>query len=81
MDSKRKFYKTTIQITILSEEPYSPDSIENIIEDITIGGCSGAWEIQQTDILNAKQMAVELKNQASDPEFFNINEKGEDIKI
>lgn len=77
--SKRKFHKTVITVTVLSEDPFEWDDLEYVAYAITNGDCSG--KIDETDhkVLSAKQAAKALQEQGSDPEFFRINDKGEDI--
>ena len=77
--SKRKFYKTTIKVVVLSEEPYQYENLVQVHNDITDGDCSGKHEITKAEELTAKQAAKALKAQGSDPEFFQITDEGEDI--
>jgi len=79
--SKRKFYRTVIQIEILSEEPYEGDDLENILYDITDGDCSGQIsDVVRNEVKNGKEMAGLLIAQGSDPEFFQINEDGDETE-
>lgn len=77
--SKRKFYRTTITVTILSEEPYQYDNLLMVHNDITNGDCSGVHDITNSEELTAKQAVKALQKQASDPEFFGLTEDGEDL--
>jgi hypothetical protein len=43
------------------------------------GDCSGQWEVVEAKELNGKQAARALLAQASDPGFFRLTKKGEDI--
>jgi len=43
------------------------------------GDCSGNVELTETEVLNGKQIAKKLIDQSSDPEFFQVDEKGNDI--
>jgi hypothetical protein len=82
MSSKRKFYRTVIQVEILSETPY-PDGInlEQIHHDITEGDSSGKIStIVDNQILSGEQTAILLKDQGSDPSFFQLDNEGNDIK-
>ena len=76
----RKFYKTVVKIEILSDEEV-PDSMSlDFIQDQITNGCwSGIINHSLSKILNGKQAAKALINQGSDPEFFMIDEKGNDI--
>jgi hypothetical protein len=78
--SKRKFYRTVIQIEILSEDPYETNDLNTIEYDITEGRCSGnAKDIIRNEVKNGKEMADLLTAQGSAPEFFNLNDAGENV--
>lgn len=80
--TKRKFYRTVIQVEILSEEPYEGDDLETIKYDITEGHCSGILKDEvRNEVKNGKEMARLLLDQGSDPEFFQIDEEGNDVGI
>ena len=75
----RKFYKTEIKFTVLSEEPI-PDGME--LASIANECINGDWSMgdcshKETEI-NGKQAARALVNQGSDPGFFRLTDKGED---
>ena len=78
--NKRKFYKTILRVEILSEDLYDFNDLSDIHESITYGNCSGKVHVVAEKELNGKQMADELRNQDSDPEFFQLNEEGEDVE-
>jgi hypothetical protein len=66
------YYKTTIVVEVLSEEPIDPSSLADIHDGITVGEWSGDWKIQATKPLSSEQMAQELIKQGTDPEFFGL---------
>lgn len=75
----RKFYKTEIKFTVLSEEPI-PDGME--LASIANECINGDWSMgnashKETEI-NGKQAARALINQGSDPGFFRLTDNGED---
>jgi hypothetical protein len=76
----RKFYKTVLQVEVLSEGPYQPESLEQVHHDITEGDCSGEWKIVRSKELNGRQAARALLKQASDPGFFSLTKAGEDAE-
>jgi hypothetical protein len=79
--TKRKFYKTTFSWVVLSEEPLAADLSPEEIRHMTMeGDCSGDFERVSEKVLNGKQAAKALQEQASDPEFFQIDENGNDLK-
>lgn len=78
--TKRTFYKTVIQVTVLSEEPFESEDLSEINYAITEGGCSGDVNTILTEKLDGKQIAKELQSQGSDPEFFRVDEDGNDTE-
>lgn len=75
----RKFYKTVIKFTVLSEEPI-PDGMElsSIAEQCISGDWSMSCASRKETEINGKQAASALLNQGSDPSFFRLDEKGND---
>lgn len=81
MASKRKFYKTVIKIEVISEGKVPDfDGLDSLNDFITGGNGSGRYDTMSTKELSAKQTAKELIKQGSDPEFFWLDDKGNDIK-
>jgi hypothetical protein len=77
--TNRKFYKTTITLEILSENPIADDmELEDIVNETIFGDMSGMHDITLVEVLNGKQMAEALINQDSDPMFFMLTEDGDD---
>ena len=79
MPSKRKFHRRKIIIRVLSQEPYEVEDVAQIARDIIQGDCSGAWSIGNDEVLTGPQMAKALEDQASEPEFFGLDNKGNDL--
>jgi ABC-type antimicrobial peptide transport system ATPase subunit len=78
--TKRKFFKTKIEIEILSEEPFEWNNLDDIKYALTEGHCSGVVkEVGHYKPLNGKQVVKELIKHGSDPECFQLNSKGNDI--
>lgn len=75
----KKFYKTIIQVEVLSEEPFDYNDLSDVHYQITEGDCSGTFKTLSSDELDGKQAADALKAQDSDPEFFQIDEDGNDL--
>ena len=79
--SKRKFYRTVIQIEVLSEEPYSETDLNQVADDITNGHQSGKVDIiVDSEEMDGKTAANKLKEQGSDPEFFCLDDHGHDTE-
>jgi hypothetical protein len=77
--SKRKFYKTTITLVVLSEEPIPDEmNIPSIAFEATDGSFSMADGARIQVELNGKEAAVALSEQGSDPGFFRLNDDGVD---
>jgi hypothetical protein len=80
-NSKRKFYRTIIQIEVLSEEPYSSTDLEKVNDDITNGHQSGRVTIElDSEVMDSKTCVKKLKEQGSDPEFFCLDAHGQDTE-
>lgn len=78
--TKRKFWKTIIQVEVLSEGPdLPPTDLNELAHLITEGECSGKVTTESVTKLNGKEAAKALQAQGSDPEFFQLTEDGGDI--
>lgn len=79
--SKRTFYKTIVQVEILSEQPYSSTDLEKINDDITNGQQVGNITlVTDSEEIDAKTCAAQLSLFGTDPEFFLIDINGHDIE-
>lgn len=78
---KRKFFKTTFTVEVLSEEePVSDDlSLEEIERGFTSGDWSGRVTCEGSEELSAQEAVYELTEQGSDPSFFRLTEDGEEL--
>lgn len=76
--SDRKFYKTVITVTVLSEdEPLDSNlDLEGVHDSITGGDCSGEVTWADPVLLTGAEAAAALKAQGSDPCFFRLNPDG-----
>jgi hypothetical protein len=72
--SNRKFYRTVIEVVVLSEDPYDFTDLQRTAFDIVAGDCSGVCRVAKSEVCDAEQMAKYLQEQGSDPAFFGINE-------
>jgi len=77
--TNRKFHRTVLRVVILSEEPYKFHDLEQVNHDITEGDCSGEVIQLSAKVLDGKQAARALRQQASDPSFFQLTNQGDDI--
>jgi hypothetical protein len=78
MPSKRKFYLTVFQVEVLSEDPLVADDLDEIHSAITTGDCSGAVQRLREETLDGPTTAAKLREQASDPGFFQLTDDGDD---
>ena len=78
--STRKFYKTVIKVTVLSEESFTYNNLADVHNAITNGDCSGAHSTVSVAELSGKDVVKALQAQGSDPCFFQLKEDGEDIE-
>ena len=76
--SKRKFYRTVIQVEILSEEKFDTDGSMNLNDielAITDGDCSGRVKtLIHNEVKNSQEIVELLKEQGSDCAFFQLAE-------
>jgi hypothetical protein len=84
MSEKRKFYRTVYQVEVLSEEKFDESgglSLTDIDEEITIGHSSGrVIKLIDNEEKTGPEMVALLQNQGSDPEFFRLDKKGNDLE-
>lgn len=79
--SARKFYRTVYTVEVLSETPITRLlDLNEINYMITYGDCSGSIQIQENGEIDSTIAAKLLIAQGSDPEFFRIDENGNDIE-
>lgn len=80
--AKRKFYKTIFRVEVLSEDfPVEDvDSLHDIAYQIDEGDCSGKVEHVRSVRLTGKRAAEALREQGSDPEFFQLDDNGNDLE-
>jgi len=77
--SARKFYRTVIEVEVLSEEPFEYDTLYQVHCSITEGHCSGTVTPKvKNEEVDGPAMAKLLIAQRSDPEFFGLTDDGED---
>lgn len=78
--TKRKFYRAVISVEVLSEEPFEYNGISDIRYAITQGDCSGRFVGDKRSVLDGKQCARALRLHGSDPAFFRLDDKGDDLE-
>ena len=78
--SKRKFHRTVFCVEVISEDPYNPESLEQIAHDICEGDCSGTWNSTHRQEGGGLTAAQWLIGQGSDPGFFQLDHRGNDVE-
>ena len=63
------FYRTVLQVEILSDEPYRYKALSDVAFDIIEGDCSGKTTVVSQEEVSKEQMAELLIAQGSDPSF------------
>ena len=79
--TERKFYRTTIALEILSENPI-PEGLE--VADIVDEAVHGAYSMRHlpstVTVLDGKEAADNLAVQGSDCHFFSLTPEGNDVE-
>lgn len=80
---KKKIYKNIIQVEILTDKPAGEGFLENLYAvdyEITQGEASGIVKvISSNEILEGEDAVKECHKQGSSPDFFMMDEEGEEI--
>lgn len=77
--SKKTLYRTVIRVEILSENPFESNDLESINHEIHFADCSEFMEdVVRNQKIVGKRAINLLKNHATDPAFFNMDEEGND---
>jgi hypothetical protein len=78
--SGRKFFKKTMKVEFLSETPFPDNTMLEVLVDRAINDDYSMNITQEKDTkITGKQAARALLNHGSDPSFFQLTDKGEDI--
>ena len=75
----RKFYKTVLRVEVLSEDQLGWGDLSDVHHAITEGNCSGSVKEVSRKELTGLQAAKELGRQGSEPGFFGLDDKGEEV--
>jgi predicted transcriptional regulator YheO len=83
MAQKKTIYRTVFQFEVLSEEPICHSlGLDDIHQEITNGDCTGRMLDNKVTNKPLKGMAAvkAMKDVGSDTEFFNFDEKGNELE-
>jgi hypothetical protein len=82
-EGKKKIYKKTIKVEILSDYPFDENfeemSLSDIDYEITEGMWSGQIEEIDTTELEGHEAVNAIQNQGSSPDFFGMDEEGNEL--
>lgn len=79
MPSERKFYKSIIQVEVISEEPMHFDNLSDVVEEISVGDSSGMYNtVVQNETIDAATVIHRIAAHDTDPGFFSLDDHGND---
>lgn len=82
--SERVFYRSVIEIEVLSENPYPIEDMDlsSIVYDLEEGTCNGNVQVVMSSVpIDAAEAVRRLMDSGSDPEFFGLTEDGADDRM
>jgi hypothetical protein len=80
LSDPRRFYKTTVTFTVLSEEPIPPHAdLQYIAVECNEGQYVGNFSANDEQLLNGGAMADALYEAGSEPGFFELDDSGQDV--
>lgn len=79
--SKRKFYKTIYQLTIISTEPLDKDLNQEAVYDVCQSDCNYVSGLDQLSVqpLGAVAAVREMQKFNGEPHWFGLTPKGADL--
>ena len=78
--SKKKIYKTIITVEVFSDEPIDEISLADVVYEITDGEWVGNVTYAYKNIeLTGDKAVKEIKGVGSDPDFFGMDDLGNEI--
>lgn len=77
--SKRRFFKTTFEVCVLSENQHTADmELKDLARECSTGALVGTLDVQLITKLDGREAAQALLFAGSEPGFFRLTEDGED---
>ncbi len=74
------YHRTVIQVEVLSQEPLGDMCLAGIADQMARGNFSGRVRTVSAVEVNGPAMANLLIGQGSDPEFFGLDEHGQEVE-
>jgi len=78
---ERKFFKTRIEVVVISRDPIEGVTLLDIDHMIDEGDAAGNWGHVDSKELTPQEAVEALKEIGSEPDFFNMDEYGNDIDL
>jgi hypothetical protein len=80
--AKKKIYRKVFRFEVLSEEQIPDMDLEQIMEETTTGHMSGQFLDPEAnnEVLEGEAAVKAVKDQGSSPDFFMMDEKGEELE-
>lgn len=76
-----RYYRNVFRVEVLSEGASFTDTDLIAMHDaITDGDCSGAVRVESTEEVDGPTMARLLRAQGSDPDFFQLDDNGQELE-
>ena len=67
-----KYYRTLIQVEILSDDIYDFKNLEEVAYDIDQGDCSGKSQVLKQESIDEQEMVWFCDQHGTNPTFFGI---------
>jgi hypothetical protein len=81
MPSTRRFFRTTITVEVLSMgAPVQYDDLADVAWAVMEGPCVGSVVDELVEAIDAVDVVDILGDMGSDPEFFRLDDEGNDLK-
>ena len=77
--TEQKFYRTVLQVEILSHEPYTYLGLGQAHEDIIYGDCSGRVSEVSSQEISVEELREGCEEHGTDVEFF-LGELDDDLE-
>lgn len=76
--SERTFHRTTVTLTVLSDEPVDDYSLRELLDACDAGPCVGDVTGREAERITGKELADALYQARSEPGFFGLDDDGDD---
>lgn len=76
----KKFYKSQITLTVISDEPTKELGFEQISQQILGGKWAGQITNREEQEISGQEVIAACKEQDCDADLFHLHENGEEVK-